>query len=97
LSPEELVEQAGMDAIAHSEILNKTITLDDAADLEALEAKRQEMLATAKKFATTAAAMLDERKEAAHFVDNFLKREHEVDESLEKFKQLRKHREDKIS
>ncbi|KAK1609039.1 hypothetical protein QYE76_032712 [Lolium multiflorum] len=80
-----------MDAIAQSDILNKPITPDDAADPEALEAKRKEMLATAKKFANTAAAMLDERKEAAHFVDNFLKREREVDESLEKVKQLRKH------
>ncbi|KAK1666482.1 hypothetical protein QYE76_054641 [Lolium multiflorum] len=49
LSPEEIVEQAGMDAIAHSAILNKPITPDNAADLEALEAKRKEMLATAKK------------------------------------------------
>nr|XP_051229488.1 uncharacterized protein LOC127347329 [Lolium perenne] len=97
LSPEELVEHAGMDAIAHSEILNKPITPDDAADPEALEAKRQEMLATTNKFATTAAAMLDERKEAAHFLDNFLKRERQVDESMEKFKQLRKHWEDKVT
>ncbi|KAK1695602.1 hypothetical protein QYE76_012299 [Lolium multiflorum] len=97
LSPEELVEHAGFDAIAHSDILNKPITPEDATDAEALEAKRQEMLATAKKFVTTAAAMLDERKEAAHFVDNFLKRERQVDESLEKVKQLRKHWEDKIT
>ncbi|KAK1670039.1 hypothetical protein QYE76_058198 [Lolium multiflorum] len=97
LSPEELVEQAGMDAIAHSDILNKPITPEDAANAEVLEAKRQEMLATAKKFATTAAAMLDERKEAANFVDNFLQRECQVDESLAKVKQLRKHWEDKIT
>jgi hypothetical protein len=86
-----------MDAIAHSDILNKPITPEDAADPEALETKRQEMLATAKKFATIAAAMLDERKEAAHFVDNFIKREHQVDESLEQVKHLRKHWEDKIN
>nr|XP_051229861.1 uncharacterized protein LOC127347739 [Lolium perenne] len=49
LSPEELVEQAGMDSIAHSDILNKPITPEDAANAEALEAKRQEMLATTKK------------------------------------------------
>ncbi|KAK1680708.1 hypothetical protein QYE76_041556 [Lolium multiflorum] len=97
LSPEEIVEQAGLDAIAHSDILNKPITPDDDADLEALEAKRKEMLATAKKFANTAAAMLDERKEAANFMDGFLKREREVDESLEKVKQLRKHWEAKMS
>ncbi|KAK1643003.1 hypothetical protein QYE76_060808 [Lolium multiflorum] len=41
--------------------------------------------------------MLDERKEAANFVDNFLKRERQVDESLAKVKQLRKHWEDKIT
>ncbi|KAK1612950.1 hypothetical protein QYE76_036623 [Lolium multiflorum] len=97
LSPEELVEQAGMDAIAHSDILNKPITPEDALNAEALEAKRIEMLATAQKFAQTAAAMIDERKEAANFVDNFLKREREVDESLVKVKQLRKHWEDKIT
>ncbi|KAK1558042.1 hypothetical protein QYE76_048289 [Lolium multiflorum] len=73
-----------MDAIAQSDVLNKPITPDDVADPEALEAKRKKMLATAKKFANTASAMLDERKEVAHFVDNFLKREREVDESLEK-------------
>ncbi|KAK1612597.1 hypothetical protein QYE76_036270 [Lolium multiflorum] len=86
-----------MDAIAHSDILNKPITPEDAANAEALEAKQQEMLATAKKFATTAAAMLDERKEGSHFVDNFLQRERQVDESLAKVKQLRKHWEDKIT
>ncbi|XP_071679057.1 uncharacterized protein [Lolium perenne] len=86
-----------MDAIAHSDILNKPITPEDAVDAEALEDKRLEMLATAKKFAQTAAAMIDERKEAANFVDNFLKREREVDESLVKVKQLQKHSEDKIT
>jgi hypothetical protein len=86
-----------MDAVAHSDILNKPITPEDAADPEALEAKRQEMLATAKKFATTAAVKLEERKEAAHFVDNFLQRERQVDESLEQVKHLRKHWEDKIT
>ncbi|KAK1660902.1 hypothetical protein QYE76_049061 [Lolium multiflorum] len=38
-----------------------------------------------------------ERKEAAHFVDNFLQRERQVDESLEQVKHLRKHWEDKIA
>jgi hypothetical protein len=61
LSPEELVEQAGQGAIAHSEILNKPITPDDAADPEALEATRKEMLSTAKVIANTAAAMLSKR------------------------------------
>jgi hypothetical protein len=61
LSAEELVEQAGRGAIAHSEILNKPITPDDAADPEALEATRKEMLSTAKVIANTAAAMLSKR------------------------------------
>jgi hypothetical protein len=54
------------------------------------------MLATAKKFADTAAAMLDERKHAAVFVEDFIQREQEVDEGLAKVKELRKHWEDKI-
>jgi hypothetical protein len=95
LSPEEMVAQAGMDAIYRSDILNKPITPED---VEALEAKRLrlEMLATAKKFADTAAAMLDERKHAAVFVEDFIQREQEVDEGLAKVKELRKHWEDKI-
>ncbi|KAK1696944.1 hypothetical protein QYE76_013641 [Lolium multiflorum] len=97
LSPEELVAQAGMDAIAHSEILNKPITPEEAADPEALEAKRQEMLATTQKIARTAAAMLDERKEAAHFVENFHQRELEVDEQLVKVKELQQHWKDKVT
>ncbi|KAK1664880.1 hypothetical protein QYE76_053039 [Lolium multiflorum] len=42
------------------------------------------MLATARKFANTAATMLDERTEAANFVVHFQKKDREVDESLEK-------------
>jgi hypothetical protein len=94
LSPEEMVAQAGMDAVYRSDILNKPITPED---VEALEAKRLEMLATAKKFKDTAAAMLEERKHAAVFVEGFLQREQEVDEGLVKVKELRKHWEDKIA
>ncbi|KAK1642323.1 hypothetical protein QYE76_060128 [Lolium multiflorum] len=96
LSPEEMVEQARMDLVAKSDILNKPITPEEAADPEALEAKRQEMLATAQKFATTAAAMLEERTIAANFVDHFQKKDREVDESLEKVRQLEKHWEAKV-
>ncbi|KAK1699018.1 hypothetical protein QYE76_015715 [Lolium multiflorum] len=96
LSPEELVEQARMDLVAKSGVLNKPITPDDAADPEALEATRQEMLATAKKFANTAAAMLDERTEAANFVEHFKKKDREVDESLAKVRELEKHWEAKV-
>ncbi|KAK1697307.1 hypothetical protein QYE76_014004 [Lolium multiflorum] len=96
LSPEEMVEQARMDLVAKSDILNKPITPEEAADPEALEAKRQEMLATAQKFAKTAAAMLEERTIAANFVDHFQKKDREVDESLEKVRQLEKHWEAKV-
>jgi hypothetical protein len=53
--------------------------------------KRKELLATAKKFANTAAAMLDERKEVANFAVHFRKKDREIDRSLEKARQLRKH------
>jgi cell division septum initiation protein DivIVA len=89
LTPEELVEQAVKAAIAHSEILNKPITLDDAADPEALEATRKEMMSTAKVIANTAAAMLEERQEASELMENFLKREREATKYLEEAKKLR--------
>jgi hypothetical protein len=57
--------------VAQPDVLNKPITPGDAADPEALEATRKEMLATAKKFANTAAAILDERAEAANLMDRF--------------------------
>ncbi|KAK1605585.1 hypothetical protein QYE76_029258 [Lolium multiflorum] len=58
LSAEEMVARA---------VLNKPITPGDAADLEALEATRQEMLATAKKLADTKAALREEREQAAEW------------------------------
>ncbi|KAK1678938.1 hypothetical protein QYE76_039786 [Lolium multiflorum] len=97
LSPEEMVEQARMYLVPKSDVLNKPITPDNAADLEALEARRKEMLATAKKFANTAAAMLEERTEAANFVVHFEKKDREVDESLAKVKQLRKEWEERVA
>ncbi|KAK1680702.1 hypothetical protein QYE76_041550 [Lolium multiflorum] len=93
LSTEDMIAQAGMDAAYRSDILNKPITPED---VEALEAKRLELLATAKKFKDTAAAMLEERQHAAVFVEGFIQREQEVDEGLAKVKELRKHWEDKI-
>jgi cell division septum initiation protein DivIVA len=86
LSAEELIEQAGRGGIAHSEILNKPITPDDAADPEALEATRKEMLSTAKVIANTAAEMLEERQEASEVMENFLKREREATTCLEEAK-----------
>ncbi|KAK1664636.1 hypothetical protein QYE76_052795 [Lolium multiflorum] len=72
LSPEEMVEQARMDLVAQSDILNKPITPEEAADPEALEAKRQEMRNSSEK------------------------KDREVDESLEKVRQLEKHWEAKV-
>jgi hypothetical protein len=88
LTPEELVEQAGIGAIAHTEVLNKTITPDEAAYPGALEATRKEMLATARKISNTAMAMLEERQEAQEVMDGFLKRECEAVDSLQKAKKL---------
>lgn len=97
LSPEEMVEQARMDLVAQSNILNKPITPEEAADPEALEAKRQEMLATAQKFARTAAAMMEERTLAANFVDYSLKKDREVDEMMATVKGLRKEWEKRLA
>ncbi|KAK1608035.1 hypothetical protein QYE76_031708 [Lolium multiflorum] len=65
-------------------------------DPEALEAK-QEMLATAQKFARTAAAMLEERTLAANFVDYSLKKDREVDEMMATTKGLRKEWEKRLA
>ncbi|KAK1648151.1 hypothetical protein QYE76_065956 [Lolium multiflorum] len=89
LSPEEIVAQARMDLVAKSDVLNKPITPGDAADPEALEATRKEMLATAKKFANTAAAILDEREEAALIMDRFERQDREVTATLEQVKSMR--------
>ncbi|KAK1677051.1 hypothetical protein QYE76_037899 [Lolium multiflorum] len=91
LTPEELVEQAGIGALIHTEVLNKPITPEEAADPVALEAARKEMLATAKRISTTAAAMLEERQEAQEVMDGFLQREREAVDSLQKAKKLREH------
>jgi hypothetical protein len=88
LSPEELVEQAGIGSLVHTEVLNKPITPEEATDPVAPEAARREMLATAKKISTTAAAMLEERQEAREVMENFCQQEQEVVESLQKAKKL---------
>ncbi|KAK1643567.1 hypothetical protein QYE76_061372 [Lolium multiflorum] len=96
LTPEELVEQAGIGALIHTEVLNKPITPEEAADPVALEAARKEMLATAKRISTTAMAMLEKRQEAREVMDGFLKREREAIDSLQKAKKLREHWESMI-
>ncbi|KAK1648021.1 hypothetical protein QYE76_065826 [Lolium multiflorum] len=93
LSTEDMIAQAAMDAAYPLDVLNTPITPDD---VEALEAKRLELLATAKKIKNTAAAILEERKDAEIFVSGYIQREKEVDEGLVKVKELRKHWEDKI-
>ncbi|KAK1610135.1 hypothetical protein QYE76_033808 [Lolium multiflorum] len=97
LSPEEIVAQARMDLVAKSDVLNKPITPGDAADPEALEATRKEMLATAKKFANTAAAILDEREEAAQIMDRFERQDREITATLEQVKSMRKEWEVKMT
>jgi translation elongation factor EF-Ts len=96
LTPEELVEQAGIGALIHTEVLNKPITPEEAADPVALEAARKKMLTTAKRISTTAAAMLEERQEAREVMDGFLKREREAVDSLQKAKKIREHWESMI-
>ncbi|KAK1686982.1 hypothetical protein QYE76_047830 [Lolium multiflorum] len=97
LSPEEIVAQARMDLVAKSDVLNKPIIPGDAADPEALEATRKEMLATAKKFANTAAAILDEREEAAHLMDRFERQDRKITATLEQVKSMRKEWEVKMT
>ncbi|KAK1628983.1 hypothetical protein QYE76_003298 [Lolium multiflorum] len=94
---EEMVAQAGIDAVYRSDILNKPITPGDAADPEALEATRKEMLATAKKIANTAAAILDEREEAAHLMDRFERQDREITATLEQVKSMKKEWEVKMT
>ncbi|KAK1679265.1 hypothetical protein QYE76_040113 [Lolium multiflorum] len=64
---------------------------------EALEATRKEMLATAKKFANTAAAILDEREEAAQIMDRFERQDREITATLEQVKSMRKEWEVKMT
>ncbi|KAK1626702.1 hypothetical protein QYE76_001017 [Lolium multiflorum] len=88
LSPEEMVARA---------VLNKPITSGDAADPEALEATRKEMLATAKKLANTAAALRDERAEAASLMDHFDRQDREIADTLEHVKSMRQEWEVKMT
>ncbi|KAK1609413.1 hypothetical protein QYE76_033086 [Lolium multiflorum] len=80
LSAEEMVARA---------VLNTPITPGDAADLEALEATRKEMLATAKKLADTEAALREERAEAAGLAENFDRQDREIAATLEQVKSMR--------
>ena len=90
MSIEELARQAGQGAIANSGILTKPITSEEAADPEALEAKRKELLATAERFANTAVVMLEERQDAKEVMAEIEERERAAIDSLEKAKKLRK-------
>ncbi|KAK1669257.1 hypothetical protein QYE76_057416 [Lolium multiflorum] len=88
LSPEEMVARA---------VLNKPITPGDAADLEALEATRQEMLATAKKLADTEAALREEREQAAGLAETFDRQDREITATLEQVKSMAKEWEVKMT
>ncbi|KAK1611012.1 hypothetical protein QYE76_034685 [Lolium multiflorum] len=79
LSAEEMVARA---------VLNKPITPGDAADPEALEATRKEMLATSKKLADAEAALREERAEAAGLVDQFDRQDREIAATLEHVKSM---------
>ncbi|KAK1616151.1 hypothetical protein QYE76_021668 [Lolium multiflorum] len=78
-------------------VLNKPITPGDAADLEALEATRKEMLATAKKLADTEAALREERAEAAGLADHFDRQDREITATLEQVKSMAKEWEVKMT
>jgi hypothetical protein len=78
-------------------VLNKHITPGDAADLEALEATRKEMLATAKKPADTEAALREEREQAAGLADQFDRQDREITATLEQVKSMAKEWEVKMT
>jgi hypothetical protein len=89
MSIEELARAAGRGGIAHSEILTKPITQEEAADPEALEAKRKELLAQAKKFANTATVMLEEREDAEELMELVGDNERRTIEYLKKARELK--------
>ncbi|KAK1626875.1 hypothetical protein QYE76_001190 [Lolium multiflorum] len=93
-SSEELLTAEEMVARA---VLNKPITPGDAADLEALEATRQEMLATAKKLADTEAALREEREQAAGLAETFDRQDREITATLEQVKSMAKEWEVKMT
>jgi hypothetical protein len=86
---EELARAAGQGGIAHSEILTKPITPGEAADPEALEAKRKELLATNEKFANTAVVMLEERQDAKELMELVGDQERRTIEYLQKARALK--------
>ncbi|KAK1627792.1 hypothetical protein QYE76_002107 [Lolium multiflorum] len=89
LSIEELARHEGRGAIANSEILTKPVTSEEAADPEALEAKRKELLAAAERFANTAVVMLEERQDAEEVMALVEEKERTAVEYMQKAKALR--------
>ncbi|KAK1595946.1 hypothetical protein QYE76_017399 [Lolium multiflorum] len=83
-----------MDLVAQSDVLNKPIIPEEAADPEALEAKGRKC-GNSSEFARP--AMLEERTLAANFVGHFQKKDREVDESLATVKKLRKEWEERVA
>ncbi|KAK1642835.1 hypothetical protein QYE76_060640 [Lolium multiflorum] len=75
--------------VAARAVLNTPITPGDAADLEALETTRKEMLATAKKLADTEAALKVGRADHAAWAENFDRQDREIAATLEQVKSMR--------
>ncbi|KAK1630203.1 hypothetical protein QYE76_004518 [Lolium multiflorum] len=75
--------------VAARAVLNTPITPGDAADLEALETARKEMLATAKRLADTEAALRIGRADHAAWTENFERQDREITATLELVKNMR--------
>ncbi|KAK1632276.1 hypothetical protein QYE76_006591 [Lolium multiflorum] len=75
--------------VAARAVLNTPITPGDAADLEALETARKEMLATAKRLADTEAALKVGRADHAAWLENFDRQDREITATLEQVKNMR--------
>jgi hypothetical protein len=75
--------------VAARAVLNTPITPGDAADLEALETARKEMLATAKRLADTEAALKVGRADHAAWLENFDRQDREITATLEQVKSMR--------
>ncbi|KAK1641965.1 hypothetical protein QYE76_059770 [Lolium multiflorum] len=86
-SPSEEILSA--EEVAARAVLNTPITPGDAADLEALETARKEMLATAKRLADTEAALKVGRADHAAWLENFDRQDREITATLELVKNMR--------
>ncbi|KAK1619547.1 hypothetical protein QYE76_025064 [Lolium multiflorum] len=86
-SPSEEILSA--EEVAARAVLNTPITPGHAADLEALETARKEMLATAKRLADAEAALKIGRADHAAWLENFDRQDREITNTLEHVKSMR--------